>query len=80
MTGHLISLSMTVLVGVALWKLWVGFDVEILDVDIVAFAGLQRQLGGTWLWDLRYPLIPVYAVLALWIAETVAARFPIRRG
>ncbi|MCR9071290.1 MAG: hypothetical protein NXI18_06180 [Alphaproteobacteria bacterium] len=78
--AHLIRLAVTVLVGVALWKLWVGFNVEILDVDIVAFDGLRRQLRGTWLWDLRYPLIPVYAVLALWIAEQVAARLPTGRG
>lgn len=71
---HLVRLALTLLVGVALWKLWVGFS-----TDIVAFDGLQRQLQGTWLWDLRYPLSPAYAVLALWIAEKAAALLPAAR-
>lgn len=68
--AHLIRLAVTVGLGVALWKLWVGFN-----LDPVTFAGLERQLRGTWLWDLRYPLVPAYAVLALWIAEKAAGPF-----
>jgi hypothetical protein len=71
---HLIRLAVTVVLGVALWKLWVGFS-----LDPVKFAGLERQLRGTWLWDLRYPLVPLYAVLTLWIAERAAALFPADR-
>ena len=65
---HLIRLVVTVGVGIVSWKLWAGFS-----TDIVAFDGLQRQLQGTWLWDLRYPLMPAYAVLVLWTAEKTAA-------
>lgn len=71
MPSHMIRLAVTVLFGVALWQLWVGFT-----LGPIGFAGLAAQLGGTWLWDLRYPLIPAYAVFALWVAEKVAARVP----
>jgi|GEM_PF-857313 len=69
--GHLIRLAVTVVLGIALWQLWVGFK-----LDPIQFAGLERQLRGTWLWDLRYPAIPLYAVFTLWVAERLAALVP----
>ncbi len=65
--AHVIRLGVTVLLGFVLWQLWVGFK-----LDLVSYAGLERELRGTWLWDLRYSLIPVYAVLTLWVAERLA--------
>ncbi len=32
------------------------------------------MLGGTWLWDLRWPLLPVYVVAVLWLAERLGQR------
>ena len=73
--AHAVRLVVTLALGVALWQLWVGFK-----FDPVSFSGLERQLRGTWLWDFRYPLIPVYAVAALWIAERLAALVGRRDG
>lgn len=65
---HLLALAATVLLGVVLYYAWVGFK-----TDVLAYAGLARELRGTWLWDLRYIAIPLYVVVALGLAEKLSA-------
>lgn len=65
---HLLALAVTVLLGAVLYYAWVGFK-----TDLFGYAGLARELRGTWLWDLRYAAIPLYTVAALWLAEKLGA-------
>jgi len=65
---HASYLIVTGLVGFAFYLLWDGVQFGPLD-----WRGLPSLLRGTWAWDLRTPLLPVYAVAALWVAERLAA-------
>lgn len=67
---HMFALAITVLLGVVLYYAWVGFK-----TDLIGYAGLARELRGTWLWDLRHAAIPLYAVAALWVAEKLGTVF-----
>lgn len=66
---HMISLAFTILVGAVSWFAWTGFGLG----PSVKWDGLPSLLRGSWAWDFRYALIPVYAVLMLWIAEKLGA-------
>lgn len=68
---HLAALLATTVLGVVLWFAWEGFR-----IDGLRYGGLARELRGTWMWDLRYALVPAYAVAALWVAEKIAGWFP----
>lgn len=37
------------------------------------WSGAWAVLGDTWLWDLRWPMLPACAVAVLWAAERIAA-------
>lgn len=75
MTVHrFLALAVTTVLCGALYAGWAGFR-----LGSVEWNGAWAVLGGTWLWDLRYPLIPAYVVGVLWLAERVAARFSGRR-
>ncbi|EDP63071.1 hypothetical protein BAL199_29877 [alpha proteobacterium BAL199] len=71
---RLLALALTAALGGALYVGWTGFRLGPVEWD-----GAWTVLGGTWLWDLRYPLVPVYAAGTLWLAERVAARVVSRR-
>jgi hypothetical protein len=65
----MISLAFTILVGLVSWCAWTGFDLG----PMAKWDGLPSLLRGSWAWDFRYALIPVYAVLTLRIAEGLGA-------
>jgi hypothetical protein len=78
--ANLVRLAVTAALGFVLWELWYGFTIP----DVIKFAGLERQLrdiriDGFRFSDLRYPLIPVYVVFALWVAEKIASLVPSSR-
>ena len=62
---HIVFLAATALVAVVMWYAWTGFRID----GLVHWKGLPSLLRGTWAFDLRYPLIPVYAVFGLWVVE-----------
>ncbi len=67
--SRLLGLAVTVALAAALYLGWVGFR-----LGPVEWNGAWTLIGGTWLWDLRWPLLPAYVVAVLWAAERVAAR------
>lgn len=68
--NRFLALAITGALGAALYVGWEGFR-----VGPVEWPGAWAVIGDTWLWDLRYPLIPVYAVGMLWQAERLWTRF-----
>ena len=56
--GRVVSLLFAIGVAAGLWYLW---------------PPVTTLLKGTWLHDLRIPIIAVYVVLGLWLAERVWA-------
>jgi hypothetical protein len=58
----------TAILGAALYFAWTGFQ-----VGPIGWRGAGAVLGGTWLWDLRWPLLPAYVVAVLWLAERIGA-------
>lgn len=69
-----IGLAAAAALAAGLYAGWAGFR-----LGPVAWGGAAAVLGGTWLADLRWPLLPAYVVAALWIAERLAARFGARK-
>lgn len=67
--SRVLALAVVTALAAALYLGWAGFRTGPLE-----WAGVQAVLGGTWLWDLRWPLLPAYVVAVLWVAEKVAAR------
>jgi hypothetical protein len=63
-----LGLAATVALGATLYAGWTGFQIGPL-----AWRGVAAVIGGTWLWDLRWPLLPAYVVAVLWLAERVGA-------
>lgn len=68
--GRLLGLAVAVLLGAALYFAWIG-----VEFGPVRWDGVWAVLGDTWLWDLRYPLIPAYVVGVLGLAEKIGAGF-----
>ena len=66
MQRSIAGLAATVLFSGALYAGWSGFAVGPLE-----WPGAEAVIGGTWLWDLRWPLLPAYVVAALWAAERI---------
>lgn len=66
---HAAGLAVAGLLGWALYAGWTGFA-----IGPVSWPGAEAVIGGTWLWDLRWPLLPAYAAAGLWLAERVAGR------
>ena len=60
------GLTVAALLGLALYAGWSGFA-----LGRVEWPGAEAVIGGTWLWDLRWPLLPAYVVAALWLAERI---------
>lgn len=67
--ARLAALTVTALLAAGLYLGWAGFRLGPLE-----WAGAAAVLGGTWLWDLRWPLLSAYVAAALWLAERLAAR------
>ena len=66
---RVLALVATAVLAAALYFAWTGFQVGPL-----AWRGAGAVLGGTWLWDLRWPLLPAYVVAVLWLAERIGQR------
>lgn len=64
-----LGLAVAAALAAALYAGWAGFRIGPLE-----WAGAGAVIGGTWLWDLRWPLLPAYVVAVLWAAERLAAR------
>ena len=63
------GLAATAALAFTLYLGWTGFRLGPIE-----WNGVWALIGGTWLWDLRWPLLPGYVVLVLGVAEWVAAR------
>lgn len=61
-----LALAATAALAAALYVAWTGFQ-----AGPISWRGAGAVIGGTWLWDLRWPLLPAYVVAALWLAERV---------
>jgi hypothetical protein len=68
-----LGLAVTALLGWALYAGWTGFA-----LGPVAWPGAAAVIGDTWLWDLRWPLLPAYVATMLWVAERAAGRLAAR--
>ena len=68
--NRILALGLTAALGAALYFGWEGFRLGPL-----AWDGAWTVIGGTWLWDLRHPLIPAYVVGMLWLAERLRGLF-----
>jgi xanthine/uracil permease len=66
---HLTALLVTMVCGAVAWFGWTGVEIAAIG----KWDGLPNLLRGTWVWDLRYALIPAYAVTVLWICERAGA-------
>ena len=64
-----LGLAAAAALAAALYAGWAGFRIGPL-----AWDGVGAVIGGTWLWDLRWPLLPGYVAAVLWLAEMAAAR------
>ena len=63
------GIAVTLALAAGMYCGWAGFR-----LGPVEWAGISALIGGTWLWDLRWPLLPAYVAALLWAAERVAAR------
>ena len=63
------GIAVTLARAAAMYGGWAGFRLGPVEWD-----GISALIGGTWLWDLRWPLLPAYVAALLWAAERVAAR------
>ncbi len=66
-------LAATAVLAAVLYAGWAG-----LRLGPVQWGGATAVIGGTWLWDLRWALLPGYVVAVLWAVERIAARLPTR--
>lgn len=71
---RVLGLAIAGVLAAGLYAGWTGFR-----LGPVEWQGAWAVLGGTWLWDLRWPLLPAYVAGALWAAERVAGRFSLRK-
>lgn len=65
---HLLGLCVAALLAAALYFGWTGVALGPLQ-----WPGAEAVIGGTWAWDLRWPLLPAYVAAALWAAERLGA-------
>lgn len=62
------AIAATLALAAGMYCGWFG-----LRLGTVEWSGVAALIGGTWLWDLRWPLLPAYVVAALWGVERIAA-------